>query len=145
MTAFADLSAAVKAALVQAPALAGGRVHRARHVVLEQGAASCIEISPVQHQAEALGMAGPALMWQTTLAVLIKVRAAAGIDAEAALDPLIGDVWQRLKDMAMPAGVRGITLAPLIRIDFEETERTVATAALALQIDHVTTTTALTA
>lgn len=145
MTAFADLSAAVKAALVQAPALAGGRVHRARHVVLEQGAASCIEISPVQHQAEALGLAGPALMWQTTIAILIKTRASAGVDAEAALDPLIGDVWQRLRGMPLPAGVRGITLAPLIRIDFEETERTVATAALALQIDHVTTTTALTA
>ena len=145
MTAFADLSAAVKAALIQAPALAGGRVYRARHVDLEQGASSCIEISPIEHQAEALDLAGPVRMWQTTLAVLIKVRAAAGIDAEAALDPLLGDVWQRLSEMALPTGARGITLVPRIRIDFEETERTVATAALALQIDHVTTTTALTA
>jgi hypothetical protein len=143
VTAFLTITDAVLAALQTAPALAGGRVYRGRHFTMQAADSSAIEISTVGHQATGGGMDGSTLQWQTTLAVLIKARAAAGVDAEAALDPLIADVWARLSGITPPTGAQRITLDPAIQIDFEETERTVATAALALRVNHITTTSAL--
>lgn len=145
MTAFLDITSAVKAALTAPPALAGGRVYRGRRVPLAQADSASIHINAMRHASRTLGMGGADLQWETAVAVEVHARAAAGSDAEAALDPHIVALWARLQTMTVPAGVSAVTLDPEIRIDFDEQDHTLATATLGLRFAHTTTAGALAA
>lgn len=144
MTAFLDITAAVRDALLASPALAGGNVNRGRNVPLAASAVQGIDVGIGSAQAQPLGMANPALQWESTVIVTCKARAAAGTDAEAAVDPLLAATWARLLAMPAPAGVVAMTLEPAVRWDVEEADQPLAAASLALRVTHLTTTNSLT-
>lgn len=145
MTAFLDITTAVRDALLAAPALAGGRVYRGRRVPLAQADAVSIHVNAMRHAGRAMTMDGADVQWETAVAVELKARAATGSDAEAALDPHLAALWARLQAMPAPQGAAAVTLDPEIRIDFDEQDHTLATAALGLRFTHITTAGALAA
>jgi hypothetical protein len=145
VTAFLDLTAAVRDALTAPPALAGGRVYRGRRVPLATAESASIHVNALRHAGRTLSMDGGATQWETQVAVELRTRAAAGVDAEAALDPHLTAVWDRLKAMPVPAGAAAVALDPEIRIDFDEQDHTLAIAEMGLRFTHITTAGALAA
>lgn len=144
---FLGITGAVQAALkAGAPLHAGiGSVVRGRRTVAPAGHKWQVTINALRHAGEPLDLSGLHLQWQTLVSIVISVRAASDEDAEAALDPLLLAVWQRLKAMSLPAGVLSATFDPQIALDFDEADQTVAMATFALRINHVTTAVALSA
>lgn len=145
MSAFLDLTTLVADALLSSPALAGGRVKRGRAVPVGDEADSAITVNVVRSRAAQLDLEGQALQWETTVAVTLYARCAAGVDAEATIDPLLVAVWARLLGITAPAGVFGITLEPAIQWDVDEADATVVSASLSLRINHITNGAALAA
>lgn len=140
-SAFLGITSAVQAALQAGPALhAGlGSVVRGRRTVAPAGHKWQVAINGVRHDGEPLDLSGLHLRWQSLVTVVASVRAASDEDAEAALDPLLQTVWQRLKTMNQPAGLLATTLDPQIALDFDEADQTVATATFVLRVHHVST------
>lgn len=146
MSAFLSITDAVRDALLQAPALAGGNVNRGRNVPLPADADQGVDVSIVSSRAQPLALAdASSLQWESVIAVVCKARGTSSTDAEAAIDPLVVSAWQRLLSMSAPAGVTGMTLDPAIAWDIDEAEQPLATAALSLRLTHITTTAALAA
>lgn len=145
MSAFLSITTAVRDALLQSPALAGGNVARGRNLPLAAADSQGIDVSIAASRAQPLGLADGSLQWETTVVVTCKARADASGDAEAAIDPLLVSTWQRLLAMPLPAGASGITLDPAIQWDIEEADQPLAAASLSLRITHITTTAALAA
>ena len=144
-TAFLAITDAVLAALRQAPAVAGGRISRGRGTPVPASAATAVAVNVLRSRAEPLSLDGAALQWETTVGVTLFGRALSGSDAEAAIDPLIVSVWDRLQGITPPAGVVDVALEPTIAWDVDEADQTIVTAALALRITHITTSSALSA
>lgn len=145
MSAFLVLTDLVRDALLQSPALAGGRIKRGRATPVGDEADSAITVNVIRSRASQLDLEGQSLQWETAIAVTVYARAAAGVDAEAAIDPLLVSVWDRLLGIAAPASVFGITLEPAIQWDVDEADATVVSASLSLRINHITTGAALAA
>lgn len=137
-TVFLGLTAAIAAALLQSPALAGGRVRRGRAVPVASTEPDGIGINVIGGDAEliTLDRAG-ALLWQTDVSVTVAARAAIGQDAEAAVDPLLQATWQRLAAMPVPPGVESVTLNPQVRWSQDEADTVLVQATLVLRITHV--------
>ncbi|MEY2688240.1 MAG: hypothetical protein RL375_2438 [Pseudomonadota bacterium] len=144
-TAFLQITDAVLASLQAAPALAGGRITRGRATAVSAAAQTAIAVNVARSRAEPLALDGTSLQWETTVVITLFGRAAAGSDAEAAIDPLLVSTWARLQSLTPPAGVVDVALDPTIAWDVDEADQTVVTAALALRITHITTGSALSA
>jgi hypothetical protein len=142
-TAFLAITDAVLSCLQAAPALAGGRVTRGRATAVSATSQTAIAVNAARSRAEPLSMDGSALQWETTVVVTLFGRAAAGSDAEAAIDPLLVSTWDRLQSLTAPPGVVDVALDPSITWDVDEADQTVVTASLALRITHITTASAL--
>lgn len=138
-TAFAATKAAILAALVQAPALAGGRVYAERHRPLQAGDASFMVLrqATADGQETALG----ARDWTTRYALECYARATPGTDPTATLDPLLYDADARLG--ALDAAAIGATsLPPARQIDWQvdETDAPYACAVITFAVTHRTPT-----
>lgn len=149
MTAFLGITDAIRSALAAAPPIGPvnrGTVQRGSRQPIGQNDTWGVRINAVRHEANPIGeLTTTALQWTSQVVVAVHARATAAQDAEQALDPLLLSTWQRLSSMTMPAGVQGATLDPLITVDLDDADLTVATASLGLRITHVTTGAALAA
>ncbi len=146
MSAFADITDAVRDALLQAPALAAGNVNRGRSVPLPADAEQAIDVAMASSRAQPLSLSDTlAMQWESVVVVVCKARGNASTDAEDAIDPLVTAAWQRLLAMTAPAGVTGMTLDPVIQWGLDEADQPLATATLSLRLTHITTTAALAA
>lgn len=145
MSMFLALVDAVVAALQQVPAVAGGRIVRGRDIPLPVEHDSGVAVSLLRSRGDAVGLHGNARQWQTSVGVQLSARAAAGADAEAAIDPLLMSAYERLQGLTPPAGsgVTSVTLEPSITWEVDEGDRPVATATLVVSITHLTTTATL--
>lgn len=137
---FLGITGAVLAALKAGTPLhpGVGSVVRGRRLVAPAGDKWRVTINAKRHAGSALDMSGADLQWDTLVGLDISIRAASDEDAEAAMDPLIQSVWQRLTAMTLPVGVLAATIDPQITLDFDEVDQTVATATLVLRVTHVT-------
>lgn len=139
MTALLGITSAVLAALTT-PALRAdkGSVVRGRRTPIPASDKWGVKINALRHAGNRLDILGEAVQWETIVSVVISVRAASGEDAEAALDPLLATVWSRLYSMTPPAGAQLMTLDPLINLDIDEADQTLAEASLSLRVAHIT-------
>jgi len=139
MTALLGITSAVLVALTS-PALRTdrGSVVRGRRTPIPATDKWGVKINALRHAGTRLDILGEAVQWETIVSVVISVRAASGEDAEAALDPLLATVWSRLYSMTPPAGAQAMTLDPLINLDIDEADQTLAEASLSLRVAHIT-------
>ena len=135
-TAFLALTDAVVEALRQAPALAPD-IERGRGTPAGLGKGTAIRVGIARGNAKPLDLDGT-LQWESSVVVELFARAAAGTDAEQAIDPLLAAAWQRLQAVVAPPGVLGMTLRPSIGWDVDEADQTIVRAVLALDIVHTT-------
>jgi len=137
-TAFADLTAAVKALLMQAPAVAGGLVSRGRLRPLQPGQACSVLILPAVAQRQPGMTSGPG-QWLTTVVLELQARAAPAQDPEDALDALLAAVFTRLQQLPQAApGVADAMGDPRIEWELMEADTSVAVARLAIGVQHRT-------
>lgn len=132
-TAFHTLLVSLQAALLQAPALAGGRIsiNGRSPVPLEQPDAIVIRQGPARGSSAVIGSIG----WTSAVTVECFARAPTSAEVSTAVDDLLASVWQRLE--AADAAVLGAELSidPQIEWDFASTE---ACASLHLTLQHYT-------
>jgi hypothetical protein len=140
MSAFLNLSDAVKAALMQAPALASGNVRRGRRLPVPTDQAQSIDIHVQRSSADNQFLSGGMLRWDTLVAIDLYARASAGTDGETAIDGLLASVFTRMAAATPPPGVIGWVLEPAIQWDIDEADQTLAQASVALRVSHFTTT-----
>jgi len=138
MSAFADITDAVRDKLLEAPALAGGRVWRGRIKPLAAEHSTAIVVRILQAPAQAMLVGGP-VQWESLIAVDCMARAAVGVDPEDAVDPLLADVYARLITAGrISAGVMDTGANPAIEWDFGDADTAFATATLTLRVAHQT-------
>lgn len=137
-TAFADLTQATKALLLQPPALADGRVYRGSFRPLQQSQACSVLILPAVAQRQPGMTSGPG-QWTTTLVLELQARAVPEQDPEDALDPLLAAVFARLELLPQAApGVADSMEAARIEWELQEADTSVAVARLAINVQHRT-------
>jgi hypothetical protein len=139
MTAFATLTAAVRTALLQAPALGDGNVWRGRlrPIPAEHSHAIVIRLSTAPGQRSGIAL-GPT-DWNTVIEVDCYARCTPAQDPEAAVDTLLGDVYARLAaNASISGGVMDIMAEPQIDWTFAEADNTLACATLQLRVNHRT-------
>ena len=137
VTAFSGLTAAVKDLLLQAPPVANGNVSR-RVRPLQQGQASAVVVLPVVAD-EQPGMTSGPVDWTTTLVLELQARSQPSQDPEDALDPLLAEVFARLRllPQVMPSAVSGLGQSR-IEWDFQEADSGLVVARLAVGVEHRT-------
>ena len=143
-TAFKSLTAALVAALVAAPTLAGGRVYanRLRPIPQAQATAVVVRLVASQSQEVALG----ALDWSTQFAIECLGRGSAGADPVDAVDALLLEVWPRLAGLnAAALGAMAVVVDAGVEWEFDEGEASTASATVRLTVQHRTPTASLTA
>lgn len=132
-SAFHPLLVSLKTALLQAPALAGGRISiNQRHPTSQsQSDAIVLRQGPARGDSGLIGSIG----WRNTVTVECFARSQGGNEVSLVVDDLLAAVWQRLA--AIDAGVLGAELSidPQIEWDFTDTE---ACASLHLTLQHST-------
>lgn len=138
MSAFIGLSQAVVAALLAAPALAGGRVRSGRRVAVPQTAPNAIDVHVERSLGASATLDGSISRWETLIAIDLYARATAGADGEAAVDSLLDAVFQRLASTPPPAGAGHWRLEPQISWDLAEADQTLVVASLTLRVSHFT-------
>ena len=108
-TAFKTLLDTVSAALLAAPALAGGRVYVGRDNATALNQASDVNVTLQTQDGQPFALTAGPTDWTVDIGVEIRARGTDTADAITAIDPLIELAYARLLAMAMPAGVMGIT------------------------------------
>ena len=108
-TAFKTLLDTVSAALLAAPALAGGRVHMGRDNATPLNQASDVNITLQTQDGRPFALTDGPTDWSIDIGVEIRARGTDTTNAIAALDPLIELAYARLLAMPLPAGVMGLT------------------------------------
>ena len=108
-TAFKSILDTVRAALMAAPAVAGGRIAYGRDDATPLGAASDVTLTLQAQDGEPIALVGAPTDWTALLGVEVRARASASQDAWTAIDPYIEQVYQRLAAIDWPAGVTGVT------------------------------------
>lgn len=136
-TAFADLTANVKALLVQAPALAGGRVSRGRARPLAREHDTAIVVRLANGDGEQALTSGPR-HWSTVLVVELFARAAAEQEPDDALDPLLQAVYARLAGAQLAGGVADLLGDPRVEWDAAEADTALASCRLLFTVSHRT-------
>lgn len=136
-TAFLALLQAVRGALLADPAVAAGRVRVGQRVALPQEWPDGVNLSLVSARAQRATTAGAA-MWQTVLAVDLLARGDLAAQGEAALDPLLADVYGRLADLSTVPGVGALEIEPDLDWDVTEADTPITRARLQLRAIHHT-------
>jgi hypothetical protein len=107
-TAFKTLIDTVNAALQAAPAVAGGRIAVGRDTSTALDQASDINITMQVQDGEPFALTAGPTDWTVDVGVEIRARGTDAIDALAAIDPIMEQVYARLTAMALPAGITGL-------------------------------------
>lgn len=137
MTAFADILAAVVAALASAN-VAGGRVYRAQAWPLPENFASMVFVTPRSSRSELQGIARGPVDWTTDIDVEIRARFTPDSQpADAPLDAIIGATYQVLAAFTAP-GVQDVIPGSSIVWDFGDSDVNVVAATLSLTVVHRT-------
>lgn len=145
MSAFATITTAVQALLMQSPALAGGRVWRGRIKPLAQEHDTAIVIRLMQSPSARVTVGG-SVKWQTNIAIDCLARGTIGQDPEDAVDPLLAAVYARIVGAgSLAPGVVDTGADPLIEWDIAEADTALSCATLHLRVTHLTLSTSLTA
>jgi hypothetical protein len=133
-TAFKTVQDAIQAALLQAPQITGARVYtgRARPMAEEHANDISVSLESMTGQQFALG-SGPVL-WEVVYGLEIRARGSSSVDAVAAVDPLLEDLYERILATATPAGVEGWAITPRIRVDVDEASTPIASLQLGLNV-----------
>jgi hypothetical protein len=108
-TAFKTLLDTVAAALLAAPALAGGRLSVGTDTATALNEASDVTLTLQTQDGEPFMLTAGPVDWTVDIGVEIRARGSDTVDAVAAIDPLIELAYARLVAMVLPAGVTGIT------------------------------------
>lgn len=108
-SAFKTVLDTAKAALLQSPAIAGGRVYVGRDLSTPLDAASDVNLTLQAQDGSPFAIGDGPTDWVIDLGVEIRARGSDIVDAVAAIDPLIEAAYARLAAIAWPAGVMGIT------------------------------------
>ena len=136
-SAFVIVSAAVKAKLLEAPALAGGFVKRGRAIPLpaELDEGLFVRIERTVGSGGTLGVTD----WDTAIAVEGVKRVPPGTDSDDAIDPLLAATYERLRNaVGIAAGVMDIVPDPEIRWEVAEADDTLVGFVLLLRVNHRT-------
>ena len=133
-TAFKTVQDALVAALLTPPTIVGTRVSsgRARPLPAEHENGLYVSIESISGQAVVIG--GAPMDWDVVYGLEIRCRGSAGVDAMAALDPLLEAAYTRLLATQPPTGVIGWAITPRVRIDIEEAATPIASLQLAMNV-----------
>lgn len=107
-TAFKTLVDTTLAALLASPAVAGGRIAVGRDTTTALDQASDINITLQVQDGQPFTLTAGPTEWSVDIGVEIRARGTDTIDALAAIDPIMEQVYARLTTMALPAGVTGL-------------------------------------
>lgn len=135
-TAFLALADRIVAALAPVASGAGGVALRGRHQPLPGGHSMGIRVNSLRHALQPLDLSGRAMACTSSVLVTLLVRAAPGVDAEAALDPHLGAFWAALAAVVPAAGLAEANAATVITLDLDETDHTVAVASTVVTVTH---------
>lgn len=125
-TAFKTLIDTVLAALQESPAVAGGRIAVGRDTTTALDQVSDINITLQVQDGQPFTLTAGPTEWSVDIGVEIRARGTDTIDALAAIDPIMEQVYARLTAMALPAGVTGVQ-AFRGQLDVQEAATPVAT------------------
>jgi hypothetical protein len=143
-TAMREIQNAVVAALLAAPAVAGGRVYAGRDRPLPTEHATDVQVRQGSLRGEQAYLGTHPVDWEATLGLELRARGSSANDAEAAVDPLLEAVFARLATTAPPAGVDGWLLDVGGRIEIDDAEAPVASMLLTISVRYRTQTGSLT-
>ena len=136
-SAFVGLQNSLVAALVSAPALAGGRIYANR--LRPVSAASTTAVVVRLDKTEGLQMVIGALDWTSAYSVECYARAPGAGEPATAIDQLLSDVWARLCALdATALGAIDITVAPRIDWQYDDSETPLVCAVIQLSVQHRT-------
>ncbi len=142
-TAFANLQAALLAALSSAPALAGGNIgtNRLRPIPTGQSTALVLRLDASEGTERVLGC----IDWQTAFTVECYARGASSTtDLVAAVDTLLADTWARLAGLSFQALGADLIVDPRIDWQFDDGETPMVCAVIRLSAAHRTASSTLT-
>lgn len=124
-TAFKTLVDTVNSALLAAPAVAGGRIAVGRDISTPLDQASDVNITLQVQDGEPFALTAGPTDWSVDVGVEIRARGTDSIDALAAIDPIMEQVYARLTAMTLPVGVMGL-MAFRGRLDVQEAATPIA-------------------
>ena len=136
-SAFVGLQAGLVAALVAAPALAGGHIsaNRLRPIPASQTAAIVVRLDRSEGQQMVLG----AMDWSTAYTVECYARAPGSGEPAAAIDQLLADTWARLCALdATALSATDITVSPRVDWQYDDGETPLVCAVISLTVLHRT-------
>lgn len=138
MSAFLDLAAAARTAMLASPALAGGHVYVGRDRPMPTDRTQQIDVQLISSRGRAATLDGTFSRWDTAIGLTLRVRANAAQDGDTAVDGLLADVFARMAAATPPAGAGRWTLQPDVQWSVDEADRTLCEAQLVLRIEHFT-------
>ncbi len=142
MTAFADITAAIVAALA---GLAGGRVYRGQAWPMPTDVDSMVFVRPLRTTSERAGLLAGPIDWTTTWNVEIRVRTTPDSQAaDLAVDALLGQAFAALAGVTA-TGVESVTPGTAIDWTYDDADVNVMAATISLDVIHRTSSAALTA
>lgn len=134
-SAFKSLTAALVAALLAAPAIAGSRVYPNRLRPIQQAHSTAVVVRLVASQSQELVLG--ALDWSTQFAVECLAKSAPGADPVDAVDALLLDVWPRLANLnAAALKAMQVVVDAAIQWQFDDGESNSASATVLLTVQH---------
>ena len=138
---FTSVTAAVRDALLVAPAVAGGRVYRGKAMPIAIDKASPVFVNSRLADGKPLDISGIGNEWDFIVTVGCYAKATGTQDAEEALDPLLSEVFARLKTVTAAEinGASQVALQPRIEWDTEMAEQNIGGAVLTLRVRLHTT------
>lgn len=134
-TAFKTVLDAITAALAQAPAVAGGRIHAGRDRPLPEEHASDVALDGDSADGEQFALTAGPVNWRMTVPLQLRARGSSTTHARDAVDALLEAAFARLAATAPPAGVSGWVLSTRYRCDFDEAAQPVAVMQLAVTVE----------
>lgn len=143
-TSFAAAHAAILAALVSAPALAGGNVrpNRLRPIPSSQNSAVVLRIKPADGSEGVIGQ----YAWTSGFTVECYYRGGSfEEDLVAGVDPLLAATWARLGALNLSSIGVDLSVNPSIDWQFDDSDTPMVCAVIGLTARHTTATTTLTA
>lgn len=146
-TPFLTATDAIRDALLVAPAVAGGRVLRGKATPMAIDKASAVYVNARLSDGKPLDLAGQATEWDLIVVVGCYAKATGTQDAEAAVDPVLAEVYSRLKSITVDTvpGATQLALLPRVEWDTEMAEQNIGGAVLSLRVRLYTTGAALSA
>lgn len=137
-TAFLTAAQAVVDALQADPALADGRVYLGRDAPMPEHHASEVRVGIESTSGRMLTLGATDVLWETTIGVEVRQRAAGGGTALPDLDALVEAVFTRLAQATAAPGSSAWQMEPTIRWQLADADTPIATAGLALRVEQIT-------